>query len=389
MSACVESFDSPFGALQMGRYPESSNNSLRAWDAADEYLLEYLAEQELVGAASPLRSGKRVLVVNDMFGAVSCSLCNRQCQIFHWSDSVLSQLAVALNCQRNNFDAPPEFIKSTSSPVGEFDVVVIKVPKTIALLEDQLLRLRAQLHSKSIVVAAGMLRHLNRSAFQCFEKILGPVTTSLAKKKARLIFAIVDPALVPPVNPYPTSFTDSDAGFVLYGHANVFSRDRLDAGARYFLKQFHRLPHAQAVIDLGCGNGVLGIAYQRDNMSAEVCFVDESFMAIASAREGYQHQFSDDAQQARFVENDGLSGFADGCADLILCNPPFHQQHVVAEQLAYALFTESKRCLRHNGQLWVVANRHLPYQAVLKRLFGQCSVVTPGPRFNLYRAVKR
>ena len=104
---------------------------------------------------------------------------------------------------------------------------------------------------------------------------------------------------------------------------------------------------------------------------------------------GYLHQFSSAACNARFVVNDGLYNFADDSVDLILCNPPFHQQHTIDEQTARAMFIESKRCLRQHGELWVVANRHLRYQVSLKHLFGQCAVVAAGPRFTLFRARKR
>lgn len=377
-----------FGAFYLARYPQTSNNSLRAWDAADEYLLEYLAEQLVSDADASAQSCKRALLVNDTFGALSCALSARHYSIHHWSDSLLSQLAVTKNFKRNDIFVAPEFIKSTDALVGKFDAVLIKIPKTTALLEHQLLQLRPHIHDTSVVVAAGMVRNLNRSSFQCFEKILGPITTSLAKKKARLIFPTVDSALQPPLSPYPGQFTDSELGFPLIGHANVFSRDRLDAGARFFLSQFGQLPDVQSVVDLGCGNGVLGIAYQRAFEHSEICFVDESFMAIESARAGYEQQFGEKGHNARFIVNDGLSGFSEESVDLILCNPPFHQQHAIAEQSAHAMFVESERCLRRQGELWVVANRHLRYQTILKRLFGRCSVAKPGPRFNLYRASK-
>ncbi len=389
MESPPDLFVSPVGSLQLERYPQSSDRSLRAWDAADEYLLDYLVEQGMADTNSRQGEGKRALLVNDTFGAMSCALAACRYDVYHWSDSLLSQLAVSVNFKRNDLDPDPHFVESTDAPPGIFELVLIKVPKTTALLEDQLLRLRAHVGRSSVIVAAGMVRNLGRSSFQSFEKILGPFTTSLARKKARLIFASVDPSLVPPPDLYPTEFTDAEVGFPLFGYANVFSRHRLDAGARHFLQHFNQLPEAASVIDLGCGNGVLGITYQRAYPGAQLCFVDESFMAIKSTRHGYLHQFSSAACNARFVVNDGLYNFADDSVDLILCNPPFHQQHTIDEQTARAMFIESKRCLRQHGELWVVANRHLRYQVSLKHLFGQCAVVAAGPRFTLFRARKR
>ena len=366
---------SPFGAFELSRYPSTPDRSLRAWDAADENILEHVSTQHIKDA--------RFLLVNDTFGALACAL--NEFNIDHWSDSWLSQCAVKKNYRSNRLAAEPGFIKSIDELEGTYDYVLIKVPKTTALLEDQLSRLHGHLHAASVVIGAGMVRHLNRSSFQCFEKVFGSVQTSLAKKKARLLFSGVDTSITPTVRK-PTEFVDAELGFPLYGYANVFSRQRLDAGARFFLNTFDQLPAAAKVADLGCGNGVLGIACQRLQPAAHVTFIDESYMAIESARLGYRHLFPDNT--ASFVVGDGLKEFESGSLDLVLCNPPFHQQHTIAEQTATTMFSESLRCLRDGAELWVVANRHLPYRRVLRRLFGQCELAAAGLRYTVYRMVK-
>ena len=40
-------FRNPFENLQLNRYPYSSDKTLRAWDAADEYLLNYLFTEKI------------------------------------------------------------------------------------------------------------------------------------------------------------------------------------------------------------------------------------------------------------------------------------------------------------------------------------------------------
>ena len=55
--------ESPFAQLDLIRQPEQHNDPLQAFDAADEYLLSHLAEQQ-PGAQT------RVLVLNDSFGQV-------------------------------------------------------------------------------------------------------------------------------------------------------------------------------------------------------------------------------------------------------------------------------------------------------------------------------
>ena len=175
----------------------------------------------------------------------------------------------------------------------------------------------------------------------------------------------------------------------LSNNANLFSRDHLDIGARFFLTQFKHLPAAEKVVDLACGNGVLGIRYAQMHAEAKIQFTDESYMAMASTLDNYTSIIGHDLSAAKFITDDGLKQIADSSVNLVLCNPPFHQQHVTGEQIAMELFSQSKRCLQVGGELWIVANSHLDYQSKLKKLFGNCRVVDANKKFVVLRVVKR
>lgn len=369
------------GSFDLARWPRQKKDPLRAWDAADEYLLNFLAEQKFL-LANP---AARALIINDTHGALVCAL--HAFNPLSWSDSYISLESARQNYVLNELGMELRALHSTEALDSQFDLVLVRVPKTTALLEDQLAKLASHLHSRSLVVAAGMVKHLQKSAFSSFEKYVGPVTTSLAVKKARLIFAEVDQTLAGKKSPFPTQYIDE--GLTLSNHANVFSREQLDQGSRFLLSQYSALPAARDVIDLACGNGILGIRYQSLHESASVQFIDESYMAIASTRENFSNAFPGLEDHAQYFVSDGLSGHSAECADLILCNPPFHQQHVIGERIANEMFRDSKRCLRRGGELWVVANRHLPHAESLKRLFGQCRLVGSNKKFNVLRAKKR
>ena len=75
--------------------------------------------------------------------------------------------------------------------------------------------------------------------------------------------------------------------------------------------------------------------------------------------------------------------------DIVLCNPPFHQQHAVTGHIASQMFTDAKRVLKQGGRLRIVANRHLGYADVLKRLFGNCQQLAADPKFVILEAIKR
>jgi 23S rRNA (guanine1835-N2)-methyltransferase len=371
----------PQGAFDLIRLPLRPHELLQPFDAADEYLLNHLAELKLP------RPDSRVLIVNDSFGALAVALSDYRPEAV--SDSFLSHQATRINLERNGKAGDTVRLLHSLEPLQNiYDLALIRVPKTLGLLEHQLISLRDHLQPDAQIILAGMVKMLPGSVWQLAERLLGPTTTSLARKKAKLIFAQAIPLEKPPQNPYPVRYRLENTDFWIVNHANVFSRDSLDIGTRFFLEHIPSGLGQCEIIDLGCGNGVVGLIAAQRNPEAIVHFVDESYMAIASAKENFEAAFGAE-RKATFQVGDGLKAFETESADLILCNPPFHQQYLQGDQIAVGMFKEAKRVLRRDGELWVIGNRHLQYHAVLDRLFGGYSVVAANPKFVIHKTRKR
>ncbi|MFB7736351.1 methyltransferase [Streptomyces sp. NPDC056112] len=373
----------PWGELELARFPQDPRDRLRAWDTADEYLLGHLDEQgtDLSGT---------VVVVGDRWGALVTALAaHRPAQI---TDSFLTQEATRANLARHGAEPGAVRLLTTQDPPpGRIDVLLVRVPKSLALLEDQLLRLAPAVHEGTVVVGTGMVKEIHTSTLTLFERILGPTRTSLARRKARLILCTPDPSLERPANPWPHTYTLPDgigaaSGRTVVNHAGVFCADRLDIGTRFFLRH---LPDGDGrrVVDLGCGNGVVGTALALANPGAEVLFTDESFQAVASAEGTYKANGV--PGQAEFRVGDALAGVPAGSVDLVLNNPPFHSHQATTDATAWRMFTGARRALRPGGELWVIGNRHLGYHVKLRRLFGNSRLVASDPKFVVLRAVKR
>ncbi|MEU9573448.1 methyltransferase [Streptomyces massasporeus] len=373
----------PWGEPALTRFPEDPRDRLRAWDASDEYLLRHLAEERV-----PLDG--TVVVVGDRWGALVTALAaHRPVQI---TDSHLTQEATRANLARAGVEPGAVGLLTTQDPPPErIDVLLVRVPKSLALLEDQLLRLAPAVHAGTVVVGTGMVKEIHTSTLTLFERILGPTRTSLAEKKARLIFCAPDPALERPGNPWPYVYTLPDgigaaAGGTVVNHAGVFCADRLDIGTRFFLRHVPE-GRGRRVVDLGCGNGVVGTSVALADPDAEVLFVDESFQAVASAEATYKANGA--SGHAEFRVGDGLAGVPSGSVDLVLNNPPFHSHQATTDATAWRMFTGARRALRPGGELWVIGNRHLGYHVKLRKLFGNSRLVASDPKFVVLKAVKR
>jgi 23S rRNA (guanine1835-N2)-methyltransferase len=374
--------------LQLVRYPQDLQHpSWQAWDAADEYLIEYveLHFQDL--------QSHSISIYNDDFGALACWFADTKPL---WvSDSYVAKQSCLINLQQN--ELPTEsvtFYDSVTSVDTPADLVLLKIPKTAALLEQQLIDLQSRVSTSTTVIAAGKATLIQKSTLVLFEKYLGVTTTSLAKKKARLVFC-QPTGSKSHQSPYPTIWFTDKPQFEISNLANVFARQQLDIGARFMLENLPKLASMdnKTVIDLGCGNGVLGLHILNQNKHNKVVFVDESYMAVASARQNLLANLPEKGFQSEFIVDNCLDNFTKRSqfidVDIVLCNPPFHQQNAITDHIAWQMFKDAKSVLKKGGQLFVVGNRHLDYPNKLKRLFGSVTTVATNQKFSILSVTKR
>ncbi|HBA67594.1 MAG TPA: 50S rRNA methyltransferase, partial [Methylococcaceae bacterium] len=369
----------PQGRFNLRRLPLRRRELLKAYDASDEYLLNYLSEVQLPTI------GARVLIVNDSFGALTVALHGFKPSVL--SDSYLSQQATLMNFSENALSIDGvRLMTSLELPVQKYDLILIKSPKTLALLEYQLISLRPFMTPATRIITTGMVKNLSATVWRLLETIVGPTNTAKAWKKSRLIFSEPDDNIPLPVNPYPIRYRLEGTNYTIVNHANVFSRDSLDIGTRFFIEHIGCFPNAETIIDLGCGNGIVGLLAAERNPNAVVHFVDESFMAIASALENFKLAFGE-SRLANFSVGDCLSDFTAKSADVILCNPPFHQQNAVGDMIAAKMFRQAREVIKQGGKLLVIGNRHLGYHLELKKLFGNVSVIAANRKFVILQSM--
>ena len=363
--------------LKLRRYPVRKNETLQAWDAADEYIINHVHDMEL----DPQRP---ILIMNDSFGALSCWFAQKG-KVTSVTDSFIAKQGCIANLKANQLPHI-KIIDCLAELPENPQLVLLKLPKNNRLLTWQLQQLCNLLPRDCVVIAAAKAREIHTSTLKLFDKYLGETRTSLAVKKARLIFCQPDPALAKPM-PAPLTWDVPEHNLTLTNHANVFSGDSLDMGARLLLEHIPQNSRYTDIIDLGCGNGVIGLKAARLNPHANITCVDESYMAAASCKANAELNLKVPAQVQVKVSN-CLDQFPANSADLVLCNPPFHQQTTITDHIAWQMFCDSKQVLRPKGQLIVIGNRHLGYDGKLKRLFGNVSVIAQNNKFVIYQSGK-
>ena len=372
----MATFPHALGSSELVRRPLSTADLLLAWDAADQLLLEHFAE----GAPA----AEKVLVVNDSFGALAVAVTNAA--VTSWSDSCTAHMATETNLAANG-GRTVSLLKSTEQPDAHYDAVLWRVPRSMDLLRFQANALHSVLTPGTKVWAGGMDKHLPDRTLDVLRQ-MGEIQVLPGKKKAHVFAIITAAGPAPAVTPAP-GFTAADFALEFVSSPNVFGSGRIDSGTRLLAERFDRMPDANRIVDLGCGTGILGLVAQRMQPQATVHFFDESYAAIAATEANYRHNIGDPADTgAEFFAADVIPPTTDALYDIVLCNPPFHQGHVVGDGVAWQMFTNARASLRMGGELWIVGNRHLEYHTKLARLYGSVRQLADNPKFVVLAATR-
>lgn len=161
----------------------------------------------------------------------------------------------------------------------------------------------------------------------------------------------------------------------------VFSADSADPGS---VGLAHALPRSlgRRVADLGAGWGYVA-AHALGNAGIEdLHLIEADLRALDCARANIE-----DAR-AHFHWADALT-FEDASGfDAVITNPPFHQGRAGDPGLGQGFIQAAARLLRPRGQLWLVANRHLPYERDLNAAFGEVAEIGGDRSYKLFRAAR-
>jgi 16S rRNA G1207 methylase RsmC len=369
-----DTLETALGSFTLQRYPQRPGEQLQAWNNADQLLLEMAVER---GVPAP-----QILVVNDEHGALSIPLGG--CTV--WTDSALSEQAIANNSLANTLQHPPRVRMLNDTLPDSFQLVLLRMPKHLGLLRWQLQLLRQTLPAGTVLIAASMQKHLGPGREKIFEEYFGPTQRHEGWRKARAFTAVLDPARSGPLQ--GLSHWDCEIlEMPMSAWPGVFSAGQLDQGTRFMLENLPPL-EARLAVDLACGSGELGLYLAQRTDFESLVFIDESAMAVASARHNTLSLPSAVQRRCHFVQADGFEGWQDEAPDLVLCNPPFHFEHTVDDFAGRRLIEQTARTIAAGGELWLVANRHLLYGRTLRSSFREVKQHAQNNKFILWQARK-
>jgi len=275
---------------------------------------------------------------------------------------------------------------------GRYPLVLLLPPRQREQARALYARALDRLAPGGRVLACAAHKEGARSAEADLRSLAGPVA-SLSKNKARVFWTGpldgagddgVDQALL-------ARWRELDAprdvaGGRFRSRPGVFAWDRVDPASALLASELHAGLKGRAA-DLGAGFGYLSVELlERCPGITALDLYEADARALALARENLAPLAG--RAELGFHWHDVTSGIPGGY-DVIVSNPPFHGQgRAERPDLGRAFISVAAAALAPGGSLWLVANRHLPYEAALGSGFDQVETLAQRHGFKVVHARK-
>ncbi|MEP2640338.1 class I SAM-dependent methyltransferase [Roseobacter sp.] len=254
---------------------------------------------------------------------------------------------------------------------GRFAAAVVAIPRAKAEARAMIAHAAAQ--TDGVLVVDGQKTDGIESLLRGM-RLHTQVSAPITKAHGKLFWCTPDPDAFADWGAGPAQ---TDGGF--WTAPGVFSADGIDPASALLVEA---LPdHLGArVADLGAGWGFLSAHLLTRPDIKELHVVEAGHMALECAR----HNVTD--PRADFLWADATQWTPSDRLNAVVMNPPFHTGRSADPALGQAFMRTAARILHPQGQLWMVANRHLPYETTLQTLFAKTTELEGDGRFKLLHA---
>ena len=260
-----------------------------------------------------------------------------------------------------------------TQPEGSFDTALVTLPRSRDAARARIAEAAAHLAPGGALWIDGQKTDGIEASLKEI-KALGSISDTHSKAHGK-IARVEDPSKIPPewaardLSPLP--------GFIT--RPGVFSAESVDPGSAMLAAALpEKLP--TRIVDLGAGWGWLSAQILTRPGVARLHLVEADYSALECARANITDP------RAMFHWADARSFRLPEPVNGVIMNPPFHEGRAAEPGLGAAFIKAAAGLLTTAGRLWMVANRHLPYEAELAQHFAEVSEIGGDNRFKVLTA---
>lgn len=174
------------------------------------------------------------------------------------------------------------------------------------------------------------------------------------------------------------SFSFKFQSLEFYLASGVFSKTRIDKGTELLLNSAIIQPNWN-ILDLGCGDGIIGISIAKVFPNSKVLLSDINERAVATTQKNIELNKIKNAK----VKKSNIFINIKQSFDTILLNPP----QSAGKDVCFNMITQSKNHLNKNGLLQIVARNKKGGKSLYNKMydtFKNCLVIAKSGGFWVY-----
>lgn len=164
----------------------------------------------------------------------------------------------------------------------------------------------------------------------------------------------------------------------------MFSWRKVDAGSRLLIESLPKSLAGRGA-DIAAGWGYLSweLLESRPNIQ-HIALYEAEKRALDMAEKNLANR----AGKTAFYWADATRPLEGGLVDWAVMNPPAHDLLQSAPEATAAMFATAAKALKQGGKLYLVANRHLPYERTLETLFSMQATIHETNEYKVIEAVR-
>jgi 16S rRNA (guanine1207-N2)-methyltransferase len=285
---------------------------------------------------------------------------------------------------------------SSLDQIREFDVVTIRIPKSKFLGRQMIWDAFQVLKPGGCLLLAGGKKEGIKSQSRAAQLLFGNLQTLAYRKGFRVGMAIKEQEAPLDLAEFSEWWLDGNTwhqfsvsiggkNYQVCSRPGVFSWDRLDPGTRVLIDTVE-VRDADRVLDLGCGYGIVGAVLAEQAPQGYVMLVDAEGTAVEAAKRTMR---ANGHQNYQVLLSDCASVVLDDQFDVVVTNPPFHKGKGTSLEVAHQFIRDAKVVLKENGRFFLVANRFIPYESVIREVFGGVDRVYGDNQYKVLKATHK
>ena len=337
---------------------------------------------ELLAAQLNNAQGTVLWVVDENLAASELSLVNPRPNI----RAITNRYNVAAALRQQGFDISLSDFEANAYPAASFETVGYRVSKEKAIVHHIINSAAAWLKPGGQLYLSGFKNDGCKTYIDKAAKYLGELVAKSRGANSAMIGQVVYEGAA------GKALDDKDYSRLrllalsavppFFSKPGLFGWNKIDKGSAFLIAQLPRLLDSlaappQTVIDLGCGYGYLSMM-ANELLPARFIATDNNIAAVAACRKNFAHH----GIKGEVILDD-CGGHIEQQADLLICNPPFHQGFDVESSMTDKFLDNCRRLLAPQGTALFVVNAFIPLERKASEKFSHVERFDSNPSFKL------